>query len=244
MLHYQNKVAKWTTLFYVAYQQFNLTEPTIKMALIKQAEIEELDENFTELKDYEYYDFVKFIVDKDESIVFMFYNDINLISEFEEASKEKAITYKKYSFYNMFIKGNQASLKKYPIDEELNSYVIDILKEIDDEKEEFTIRKTIPIIETEDPIDSKNNLRSSKRDARHNKFRLQAIKYALENEDHNVKTIECLINNRNISFKNRGEIILQVPYFGMEVIEDVCKEVFPKYRISSREEQATGTDNL
>lgn len=27
MLHYQNKVAKWTTLFYVAYQQFNLTEP-------------------------------------------------------------------------------------------------------------------------------------------------------------------------------------------------------------------------
>ncbi|MBI6013123.1 hypothetical protein H8J78_14170, partial [Clostridium perfringens] len=30
MLHYQNKVAKWTTLFYVAYQQFNLTEPNEK----------------------------------------------------------------------------------------------------------------------------------------------------------------------------------------------------------------------
>ena len=31
MLHYQNKVAKWTTLFYVAYQQFNLTEPIKKI---------------------------------------------------------------------------------------------------------------------------------------------------------------------------------------------------------------------
>lgn len=217
---------------------------TIKMALIKKAEIDDIEESFTVTKDYEYYDFVKFIIDKDESIVFMFYNDINSIAEFEEASKDKAITYKKYCFYNMFSKGNQASLKKYSIDEELNTYVIDILKEIDDEKEEFTIKKTIPIIETEDPVDSKNNLRSSKRDARHNKFRLQAIKYALENEEHNVKNIECLINGRYICFKNRGEIILQVPYFGMEVIEDVCKEVFPKYRIASREEEATGTDNL
>lgn len=214
---------------------------TMKVALIKTVEIENPENGYSSIENYEYYDFVKFVVDKNEGLLFMFYNDISYLSPNEDVNNDRAVTNKKSSFYNLFIDGNKRTLTKYFIDEELNEYVIDILQEI--KEEEGILKKVIPIIETEDPVDSKNNLRSSTRDARHNKYRLQAIKYAIENEDHNIKTIESLINGRHILFRNKGEIILPIPYFGTEVIRDVCREVFPKYRLSSTAKAATGTYN-
>lgn len=216
---------------------------TIKMAQVRKTEVEDLKETgHTGIKDIEYYDCVKFIIDCREEILFMFYNDVNTITGYDLGNNQ-AITCKKASFYNLFSKGNKFSISKYSIDEELNKYVISILDEIDISNEECCINKNIPIIETEDPIDSKNNLRSSKRDSRHNVYRLMAINYALKKEEHNVKMMECEINNRIIVLKNTGEIILQLPYFGMEVITDVCKEIFPEYTLSERREEPTGTSN-
>lgn len=216
---------------------------TIKMAQIKTVEVEELEESGrTVYRNIEYYDFVKFIVDMKDGIMFMFFNDVNSILRYD-LGNNKSCTYKKSCFYGLFASGTQFSLSKYSIDEELNDYVKNILDKIDINNEEFCISKNIPVIETEDPIDSKNNLRSSKRDSRHNIYRLQAINYALKNEEHNIKMMECEINKRMIIFKNTGEILLQIPFFGMEVITDVCKEIFPQYTLLSDYNEATGTDN-
>ncbi|MEG0181243.1 MAG: hypothetical protein RR657_05075 [Peptostreptococcaceae bacterium] len=219
----------------------------VKMAQRKIVEIEELlDTGCIGYKQYEYYDFVKFVVDLNESLVFMFVNDVYSKACYGNNSA-KVITNKKLAFYSLFLNGNQASLMKYGMEDDLNKYVLDFFENLLHENGEFKeveevendISKKITIIETEDPIESKNNLRSSKRDSRHNKHRLQAINYALQNEDHCVKMIECIINNRIIIFKSSGEIILHGPFFGMEVISNVCKEVFPRYELPEHESEST-----
>ncbi|KMT21606.1 hypothetical protein [Clostridium cylindrosporum] len=219
----------------------------IKMAQRKIVEEEEmLETGCIGYKQYEYYDFVKFVVDLNESLLFMFVNDFYSKACYGNSSA-KAITNKKSAFYNLFLNGNQASLMKYGMEDALNKYVLDFFQNLVDENGEFkefgevenNISRKITIIETEDPIDTKNNLRSSERDSRHNKYRLQAINYALQNEEHCVKMIECIIGSRIIIFKSSGEIILQGPFLGMEVISNVCKEVFPRYKLPEYESEGS-----
>lgn len=213
----------------------------IKQALVKTIEIEQSPDSYSQIKDYEYYDFVKYVIDKDEEIVFMFYNDINSIAKESDEDKSKIFTKKKMSFYNMFTNGNKYSLKNYSINCELDKYIFNLLEDLNDSQDNH-LNKTVTLIETEDPKNSRNNYRSGKIDGKHNIYSLNAIKYSLENEGHNVKSIWCIINDREFLLKNKGEIILTEPYFGMEVIEDVCKEIFADYSLYHGREQATGTN--
>ena len=121
----------------------------------------------------------------------------------------------------------------------MKRYVNNYLRSIEESSNHLDIEgseisNSIILIETIDPVNAKNNLRSSKGDGRHNKYRLNAIKYALDKEEHTVKVMECMINNRWFQFKNTGEIITSGPYFSREVINDVCKEIFPTYELPSR----------
>lgn len=220
--------------YFTEYDKFFI----IKMAQKKEVIVEKQTSlGILEERSY-YYDSVKFIIDKEESLVFMFYNDANIIAD-GDVDNGKAITEKKTALYRMFIDGNNRTLYGYDSSEELNQYVIKFLEEAAEEDKIKDVERHIILIETKDPVESKNNLRSSKKDCRHNKYRLQAIKYALENEEHIVKMLECEISNKIVIVKE-NEIILNGPFFEMEVINNVCKEIFPEYKLCSREEESSG----
>ncbi|SFC21299.1 hypothetical protein [Clostridium uliginosum] len=72
----------------------------------------------------------------------MFYNDVSSIIGFDIGNK-KEVTCKKASFYNLFVKGNQSSLSKYSIDEELNVYVENALDDIKDVCKEIFLQYSL-----------------------------------------------------------------------------------------------------
>ena len=208
----------------------------IKMAQKRLIVIEKEADNGILEENFIYYDSVKFVIDKEEALVFMFYNDANMIADCD-VDNGKAITQKKKALYTMFAEGNKRTLNPYDSSQELSDYVLSFLKEYEEDQKIKEVQRHIVLIETKDPVENKNNLRSSKKDCRHNKYRLQAIKYALENEDHVVKMLECELDKRIVIIKE-NEIILDGPFFGMEVINNVCKEIFPEYKLYSREDES------
>jgi hypothetical protein len=222
-------------VLYPCFLHFDERYVEIKMAQLRSYTVDVFDEdNVVTSVDKTYYHCTKFIIDLDESLVFLFYNDIN--GDIEESSfKAKAITEKKQAFYGLFTEGTQNTLLRRYIDSYLNKYVkeyLEYLQNDDKAEDECDEAYSIVVIETADPIEVKNNLRSSKKDGRHNEFRLGAIQYALEHEDHTVKSMDCNINGRWFQFKNHGEIVTKGPYFSREVIESVCEQIFPDYRLS------------
>jgi|GEM_PF-2428576 hypothetical protein len=221
-------------VLYPCYIKFSDRYVTIKMAQLRSYIYEDFDEdNVVTSTEKTYYHCVKFIVDLYKNILFMFYNDIN--NETEELNcKSKAITEKKQAFYSLFPEGTQNTLIKLCIDSYLNKYIKDYLNNIECNKEDNN--NSVIVIETSDPIESKNNLRSSKKDGRHNEYRLKAIKYALEHEDHNVKVVELKVKGRWFQLKSQGEIITIGPYFNREVVKSVCEEIFPDYKLSENED--------
>lgn len=215
---------------YPYYVNFDDRFTTIKMAQLRKYEETEVDmHNVVTNINRIYYHHTKFVIDLKEGIVAMFYNDVQNEDD-DVNSKGKAITEKKQAFCNLFTEGDQNTLTKYSFDYYLNNYIKDYLESTELNGESS---KEVIVIETSDPIEPKNNLKSSKKDGRHNDHRLEAIKYALENEDHTIKTMECNIENRWFQLKNQGEIILNSPHFDTEVIQNVCKEIFPSYELST-----------
>lgn len=224
----------------VSYCLFNKRYAVIKMVQKRCLYYDDMDSNnIITTMSKEYYHFTKFIVDLEKNLVFLFYNDINHENE-EGSSRNKAITEKKQVFYSLFSKGNTKTISKYNIDDYLYRYVLDYLNSVETNDDK---PKVVLVIETEDEDETKNNLRSSKEDGMHNDARLKAIREALTKENHTVKMMECMINNRWIQFRRNGEINLSGPYFGKEVIESVCKEMFTDYTIFKDKEQSSIANN-
>ncbi|MBW4827662.1 MAG: hypothetical protein KZY61_00980 [Clostridiaceae bacterium] len=225
---------------YPCFTSFGDRVVTIKMAQIRKFSFDIFGENGERsTRSLEYYHCAKFIVDTQQKLVFLFYNDIH---GDESNRKRTAITEKKQAFYKLFSKGNQQTLNIYRFDLYLMKYVRAYLESIGNvaaeclNVENSQINNSVILIETIDLMNSKNNLRSSERDGHHNKYRLDAIKCALEKENHTVKIVECMINNRWFQFKNSGEIVTDIPCFNREVIENVCKEIFPTYKLPAKKE--------
>ncbi|MGK0469401.1 hypothetical protein [Clostridium sp.] len=214
------------------YVSFGANYIIVKMAQLRCYMGDDVDEdNVVISSPKEYFHCAKFVIDIVKGLVFLFYNDIN--NDEEEGNwKAKAVTEKKQAFYNLFNEGTQYSLLKFGFENELYLYIkryLDALKLSGGEGD-----GPVLVIETSDPSEGKNSLRSSKVDGKHSRQRLDAIRYALEYERHTVRSIECTINSRWFHIKNYGEIITSGPYLSKEVIESVCEEVFPDYRISER----------
>ena len=214
------------------YVNFGTKYITVKMAQLRCYMGNDVDEdNVVISSPKEYYHCAKFVIDTNKGLVFLFYNDIN--NDEEEGNwKAKAVTEKKQAFYNLFNEGTQYTLLKFGFDNELFLYIkryLDALKQSGAEGD-----GPVLVIETSDPREVKNSLRSSKVDGKHSIQRLDAIRYALEYERHTVRSIECTINSMWFNIKNYGEIITSGPYLSKEVVESVCEEVFPEYKVSER----------
>jgi hypothetical protein len=217
---------------YPCYVKFGARYAVIKMAQLRTYMGDDVDEdNVVTSSPKQYYHCAKFVIDLENGLVFLFYNDIN--NEEEEGNwKSRAVTEKKQAFYNLFSEGTQFTLLKCGFEGELYNYIkqyLDTLKCND-----YKGDGPVIVIETSDPDEGKNSLRSSKIDGNHNIHRLEAIRYALEYERHTVKTIELIINGRWVQVKNYGEIITSGPYLSREVIKSVCEEIFPNYKLSER----------
>ena len=164
------------------------------------------------------YDSVKFIIDLNKNLVFMFYNDIlsgNFKANIEASNRKKA-------FMNLFDNVSMKNLIAFYISKNLSNYFKIYIQEID----KGNPKKLISIIETMCTLDKKNSLNSTADDFKHAPIRLEAIKYAIDNEDHDIATLECIVNSRNVRLRSGGYITLQDSTFKMEVIKDVWKEFF------------------
>ncbi|OPD33713.1 hypothetical protein AL714_17965 [Clostridium botulinum] len=225
------KVKEVDEVAYPSYIKFGDDYIIIKISQLRHYQGMEVDDDNTiNPISKTYYHSSKFIIDLKNSLVALFYNDIQ--NELDDGNtKAKAITEKKQAFYSLFSEGNQNTLLKFNIEPYINKYIKNYLECLESNKLENC--QSVIVIETSDPIELKNNLRSSKKDGRHNEYRLKAIKYALEHEEHTVKTMESIIANRWFQFKSYGEIVSSIPYLSREVIESVCEELFPNYKITN-----------
>ncbi len=218
---------------YPCYLKFDQRYVTMKMACVKKFAIEEVDsDGATYSSSKKYFHCTKFVIDILHNLVFLFYNDIPNWDN--EQKKGAALTEKKSTFYNLFEKGNQATLNRFVFTQYLNKYVKDYLDSVKNNGE--TLTNKIILIETCDPKKSKNKLKSSKIDGNHDKHRLDAIRYAIEKERNIVFQVECNINNIWLQFKHTGEIISSQTFFSKEVLKNVCIEIFPDYEISNFQE--------
>lgn len=164
------------------------------------------------------YDSVRFIVDLDKRLVFMYYNDI-LEGNFK-ANNE--VTNRKRAFMELFRNVNTKNLISFDISNKLLKYFNEYLLEIENNNP----KKLISMIETVGTLNKRNSLSSIADDFKHAHARLVAIDYAINNEDHDIATLECIVNSHNVRLRREGYIMLPDSTFQMEVIKDVWKEFF------------------
>ncbi|MBD5643176.1 hypothetical protein HYH96_04620 [Clostridium botulinum] len=207
------------------FNKINNTHVIIKMAKVIELEVSEENDR-GEIEEYtkDSYDFVKFVIDLNKKVIFMFYNDF--IGKTNSYKKE--ITSKKTAFRMLFTNVSSKHLLKYNIDEILENYFKDYMKEIKEKKP----KKLISIIETIMVNGEKSSLKSIQHDYNHNPKRLEAIENEVNNEGHTISTIECMVNGNSININNIGEIICQTNFFNEEVVKNVCDEFFNGYELS------------
>lgn len=202
-----------------------------KFAVIKLARrinvkiIEPIDDGTIDEDEKEIYDCCKFYIDIVNKLIIMFFNDIKE----SDMNPAKEITYKKSAFRSLFDGVTNKNMVRYFMNEYLEAFFKEYMKEYKNGEN----RKLISIIEaTSNGEDEERSLiRSVKKDFIHNKKRLEAIEYDIENEGLNISEIECCIKGNFIDIKMGGEITCINTFLYKEVIEDVCKEFFEGYTI-------------
>ena len=178
------------------------------------------DDGMESEEELSYYDCIKFIINIKQNKIFMFYNNTN------KNANNVDFTKKKNAFYQLFTKANRANIYHYTSNTILNAY----FNEYYDENINKNIRKSISEIITESPMGDKNSVFSRTHNFRHSQERLKAIKSALDNEDHDISSIEILLNEKIIKIKGLGEIISN-SILNKEVLKSVCEEFYPDFKI-------------
>lgn len=205
----------------VKYKEYgNIFE--IKLACVKSCiEIEIQEDGEQDEVSIDVYDSVKYIIDIEKNLVFMFYNDI-LEGNFKNKTE---VTNRKRAFCKLFDNVSRNGLANYEIVESLQEYFNDYLNEI----ELNDVKKSISVIESLHELGEANALKSVASDFKHSKHRIDAIKYAVNNENHIIATLECRVNSKSMKLRHIGEIFLQDCTFQPEVMESVCNEFFNGY---------------
>lgn len=194
----------------------------IKLSCIKNSiDIQTQTDGLQNEVSIDVYDSVKYIIDIDKELVFMFYNDI-LEGNF---NNNKEVTNRKKAFCNLFENLSNSNLVNYELTQNLLEYFYEYLKELN----ENNIKKSISLIETFNKSGKANSVRSKASDFNHSEHRIKAIEYAIEKENHNISTIECVVNSNSMRLRYNGEICLQDCTFQSEVMESVCNEFFRDY---------------
>lgn len=199
----------------------------IKMARIVDITVNEnLDDGTENLFQMTLYDCCKFIIDINNKLVIMFFNDIK-----NNNTSSQEITTKKVAFRLLFNNVSSKNIIKYYI----NMYLEKYFKDYMEDKRNKNERKSISIIEAasvDDRDSEKSLIRSVKRDYTHNEKRLNAIENDIENEGLTISEIECCIGDSTIDLKMDGEISCINKFFYKEVIKNVCEEFFNGYKLS------------
>ncbi|MBN1045468.1 hypothetical protein DVW08_08865 [Clostridium botulinum] len=173
------------------------------------------------------YDCCKFIIDLNNKLVFMFFNDLNN----SDGNISKEITYKKAAFRELFLNVSNRNILKYSFIQYLENYFQEYINDI----KQGNQRKLVSIIEASS-IDTKEEekslIRSVKRNYVHNRKRLDAIENDIKNEGLTISEIECCINGTIVDLRHEGEICCINNFLNEEVIKSVCKEFFNEYKLS------------
>lgn len=190
----------------------------LKLSCIKRISCTDTDEDgIQSANEIEEYDCVKFIINLESKLIFMFYNDFKFID-----NDNKCFTLRKQAFYKLFSNATRGNILTYDISRELNDYFKEYLSEIKGNNP----KKLISEIETSNILGRKNSVKSIAHDFKHNMFRLEAISNAVNNEGHYISSLECSLGTNLIRIKSSGEVIVETLFLNQEVLEIVCKEFF------------------
>lgn len=191
----------------------------IKMARVKDYE-EEYNNNpgITLKRKLIIYDCCKFIIDLNQKLIFMFYNDVSKTN----IGQGKEVTDKKKSFYELFTKATQGNILAYIIHDSLNKYFLDYMNEI----EANDPKKMISIIETSNMIIGRKATRSTSIEYVHERETIDAMKRYILTKGYHVSLLECKINSELIKLKGTGELFIESTILTGEVFKNVCKEFF------------------
>lgn len=171
------------------------------------------------------YDSFKIIIDLEEKLILMFYNDIPVSS----VNQGHQYTCKKKAFYELFTKANKANILSFIISDALTEYFIDYLNEI----ENCDIKKRISLVEVKNLLGDKSQqaTRSISHECNHDKYTIEAIKKLILDNNYHVFSLECIIKSNIIKLKYNGDITISNGIFSKEVLEIVCREFIKYHRL-------------
>lgn len=196
----------------------------IKMARVKEYEEEDNAISGVKLmKTINIYDCCKFIIDLNENLIFMFYNDLSKTN----IGQGKEVTEKKKSFYELFTNATQGNILSYIINDSLNKYFLEYMKEIEADEP----KKMISIIETSNMIIGRKATRSTAIEYIHERETINAMKNYILFKGYHVSLLECKINSQLIKLRGTGEIFLESAILTGEVFKNVCEEFFNGHKI-------------
>lgn len=217
--YYEGELDQFYSVVYYNIVNEQFTE--IKLSRLREEQFTKEDDGDIETITEEIYDTCKFVIDCQNTLVFMFYNDFIV----NDNICPRAVTEKKEAFRNLFPGVSNKNILKYNIDNYLNKYFFSYMKEIN----ENNPCKLITIIKTLS-FDGESSLKSINYNYEHRKSRLEAINDDVKNHNHTIAEIECNINDVLVNLKHVGELSCNNSCFSKEVIEDVCKEFFEDYK--------------
>ncbi|WP_017416750.1 hypothetical protein [Clostridium tunisiense] len=214
--------------FKVTYLKKDDKFATIKLSRVITNKLEEnLEDGTTNLVDKTIYDCCKFIIDINNKLVAMFFNDIKNSNK----NITKEITLKKCAFRSLFAEVTNKNIIKYY----LNTYLEKYFKSYMEDKRNGNERKLISIIEASciDGIcEERSLIRSINNNYIHSDQRLMAIEDDVNKKGLTISELECCINDSIVDLKMDGEITCVNSFFYEEVITNVCKEFFGGYKLS------------
>lgn len=211
--------------FKVAYYNRVNNLANIKLSrVIKSQLLEELEDGTSDSTDIEIYDCCKFLIDINNKLVIMFFNDIKT----NDTNPSREITIKKHAFRSLFTDVSSRNILKYS----LNNYLEQYFKDYMDDKRKGIQRKLISVIEASSVNgieEEKSLIRSVNKDYEHSEKRLVAIENDIAKEGLTISELECCNNEIIVDLKMDGEICCINNIFSEEVIKNVCKEFFNGY---------------
>ena len=210
-------------LFKIIYYKETSRYVEIKMARIFSYSSRTTKQGVTHDFTKNLYDCFKIIIDLEEKLVFMFYNDLpvgNMNNGYE-------YTYKKKVFYELFTCATKGNILSFIISDTLTQYFLEYMQEV----EVDDIKKRISSVEAINLIGARKATRSISHECNHEKCSIDAIKTLILEKNYCISALECTMKSNLIKLKNVGEIIVQIGMFSKEVLEIVCREFIKGHRV-------------
>lgn len=216
-------IGELDNIFKVTYYYENERFVEIKLSKIFQHSYRIDNEGIIEDITENIYDCFKVIIDLEDKLIFMFYNDLPINS----SNNGYEYTNKKKAFYQLFTNATKGNILSYIISDSLTKYFLEYVIEVENQD----IKKLVSLVEATNLIGARKATRSISHEYKHDECSINAIKSLVIDKGYCISAIECKLKSNLIKLKNFGEICIEKGFFSKEVLESVCKEFIEGHEI-------------